>query len=301
MENSMGSPVKNQMPIWLKVIGVIVLMVIVAFVTVKLVVKPQGQTTSAYDKILASGTIRACYSAYPPYFIKDPNSGAFSGIFFDVVNKMAKNLSLKVDWNAEVTRGEAIAAVNSGKCDIIGSGFWGNSARGRAAELSTPVYYNPVDLYVRADDTRFDGDYTVANDAKYTFATVDGQSSQAIAQTQFPNAKTLALPDSTSAAQLMLSVADGKADMTSSDTATALLFMKNNPGKIKDVSKALPVVIYGNSVLMKKGEFALTSAINAAITELINNGYVDSVIKNYEIMYPGDYYPVARPYTIPTK
>src|SRR4026209_1637959 len=91
---------------WLKVLGVIVLTVVVALVTVKLVTKSQSQAGTAYSRVIDSGVVRACYSAYPPPLIKDPNTGKFSGIFFDVVNKAAANMSLKVEWNAEITRGE---------------------------------------------------------------------------------------------------------------------------------------------------------------------------------------------------
>ncbi len=300
METEMS--MKKLIPIWLKTIGTAVLVVIVAIVTIRMVDKPQKpQSTDTYDQILSSGTIRSCYSVYAPYFIKDPNTGAFSGVLYDIVNKVAMNMGLTVDWNVEVTRGEAIQALKSGKCDMVGSGFWGNAARGRVAELSVPVYYNPVDLYVRADDVRFDANYMTINDAQYTFATVDGQTSQAIAQNYFSNAKALSLPDSTSGAELLLSVANGKADMTSSDTATAQLFMKNNPGKLKDVSYGSPVAVYGLNILFSKGELALTSAFNVAITELLNNGYVTRVLQNYEKKYPGDYYPVALPYAVPNK
>ncbi|MSU60526.1 MAG: transporter substrate-binding domain-containing protein [Candidatus Staskawiczbacteria bacterium] len=287
---------------WVKVAGVILLTIVVAFITVKLAVtKPQSQTTTVYDKVIKSGTLRACYAAYAPQFIKDPNTSKLSGVFFDVVSKAAENMSLKIDWNAEITRGEMAEALNSGRCDIVGSGFYATSARARAAELSIPVFYNPVYVYVRANDSRFDSDFKIANDKQYTVATVDGQSSQTIAINQFPNAKTLELPQASDASQLLLNVADGKADMTFSEPALANLYMKNNPGKIKEVSFGKPVQVYGNSVAIKKGEFALTSALNGAILELFNNGYVESVLTRYEKEYPGDYYRVALPYSTPAK
>ncbi len=292
----------NQKAVWLKVLGLIVLTIIVAFVTVKFAAtKPQNQNSTVYDKVIKSGTIRVCYAAYAPYFVKDPNTGKFSGVFFDMVNKAAESMSLKVDWNAEISRGDMAEALNSGRCDMVGSGFYSTSARGRVAELSVPVFYNPVDAYVRADDARFDNNYKIANDKQYTIATIDGQSSQTIAVNQFPNAKTVQLPLSSDASQLLLNVADGKADMTFSEPVLANLYMKNNPGKIKDVSLAKPVIVYGNSVVVKKGEFALISAFNNAITELLNNGYAESIISHYEKIYPGAYYRVAAPYSIPTK
>jgi hypothetical protein len=71
--------------------------------------------------------------------------------------------------------------------------------------------------------------------------------------------------------------------------------MKNNPGKIKNVSPQKPIVVYGDVMMVKKGEFTFKSAIDNAIIELLNNGYVDGVIDRYE---SGGIYRVATPYVI---
>jgi|SRR3989344_6994436 len=291
----------NQKTIWLKVIGVIVLTIIVAFVTVKFAAKPQTQNNSTYNQVINSGTIRSCYTVYPPDSIKDPNTGQLTGIFIDVVNKAAENMGLKVNWNAEVGWGELIEAVNSNRCDIVGSGIWSNSARGKSAEFTIPVFYSPINAYVRINDNRFDNDYKIANDKKYKIATIDGETAQLIASRQFPDAQTVQLPQLTDLSQMLLNVVDGKADMTFAEPAIANAFIKNNPGKIKNVSLLKPVMIYGNSILLKKGEFELKSSLDTAITELLSSGYVDDVIARYEKDYPSGFYKVAVPYAIPIK
>jgi polar amino acid transport system substrate-binding protein len=235
---------------------------------------------------------------YPPASIKDPNTGKLSGVFVETLNKAAENMGLKVDWNAEVGWGDMIEALNSNKCDIIGSPAWSNSTRGKSAEFSEPVYYSAINAYVRADDNRFNSDITIANNAAYKLATVDGETSQIIASRQFPNAKTLQLPQSTDVSLMLLNVADGKADMAFLEPSVASAYLKNNPGKIKSVSNLKPVVVYGNVMLIKKGEFAFKSTIDNAIIELLNNGYVDSVINGYEKSYPGGFYRVAAPYVV---
>ena len=216
----------------------------------------------------------------------------------ETLNKAAENMGLKVDWNTEVGWGDMIEALNSSKCDIIGSPAWSNSTRGKSAEFSQSVYYSAINAYVRASDNRFNGDITVANNASYKLATIDGETSQLIASRQFPKAQTLQLPQLTDVSQMLLNVVDGKADMAFLEPTVANAYLKNNPGKVKNVSIDKPVVIYGNVMLIKKGEFTFKSAIDNAIVELLNNGYVDGVINNYEKDYPGGFYRVAVPYVV---
>ena len=283
-----------------KVLGVVALTVVVSLITVKSAgtAKNAVPDSSVYTRVLSSGTIRACYIVYPPALIKDPNTGKLSGVFFDTLNKAAENMGLKVDWNTEVGWGDAIEALNANKCDIVGSDAWSNSTRGKSAEFIQPIYYSAINAYARANDNRFDTDITIANNANYRLVTLDGETSQVIASQKFPNAKTLQLPQLTDVSQLFVNVADGKGDMTFQEAITANQYMKNNPGKIKNVSVRKPIVVYGNVMMVKKGEFTFKSAIDNAIIELLNNGYVDGTINNYEKEYPGGFYRVAVPYVV---
>jgi len=286
---------------WLKVLGVVILTIAVSLITVKLT-SPSENTnisTNVYDSVLKSGVIRACYVVYPPASIKDPNTGKMSGVFVETLNKVAENMGLKVEWNAEVGWGDMIEALNSNRCDIIGSPAWTNSTRGRSAEFTQNVYYSAINAYVRADDNRFDNDLKIANDKNYKLATIDGETSQLIASRQFPKAQTLQLPQATDVSQMLLNVVDNKADMAFLEPTVANEYIKNNPGKIKNVSIENPVVVYGNTMMVKKGEFAFKTMIDNAITELLTNGYIDGLIDQYEENYPGGFYRVAVPYTTP--
>ena len=129
--------------------------------------------------------------------------------------------------------------------------------------------------------------------------TIDGETSQVIAAQKFPDAKTLQLPQLTDVSQLFVNVADGKADMTFQEASTAFQYMKNNPGKIKNASPARPIVVYGNHMMVKKGEFMFKTAIDNAMTELLSNGFIDDTISKYEKDFPGGFYRVAVPYIVP--
>lgn len=289
---------------WKKIVGIVLLTIAVSFATVKLTSSKKTSTAakiSVYDNVLKTGVIRACYVVYPPASIKDPNNGKMSGVFIEALNKAAENMDLKVQWNAELNWGEMIEALNSGKCDIIGSTVWSNSARGRSAEFSQPLYYSAIGAYVRTNDKRLDNGIQIANNKNFKLATIDGEVSQNIASKQFPQAQTLQLPQTTDISQMLMNVADGKADIAFLEPTTANEYIKNNPGKVKNISTERPVVIYGNVMMIKKGEFTFKTMVDSAITELLDSGYVEELISKYEKDYPGGFYRVAAPYSVPQK
>lgn len=286
---------------WLKVLGVVVLVVIVSFITVRLSSPTSGSNNSStvYSKVVNSGVIRACYVSYPPAFIVDPNTNKLSGIFYDTLNKAAENMGLKVDWNLNANWGSMIQDLNSNKCDIIGSDSWSNSTRGKSAEFSVPLYYSAINAYVRSGDNRFDANPLIANDPKYTVVYEDGETSQTIVKNHFPNAKSISVPQTADVSEMFIDVVANKADMAFQENTTANQFLKTHPGSIKNVSSASPIEVYGNVMMIKKGEFEFQSAINNAINELIGNGYVNQLIDQYGKDYPGGFYKVAPPYTLP--
>jgi len=288
---------------WLKILGIIILTIVVSLITIKFVTPSKNIDirSSVYDNVLNSGIIRACYVVYPPASIKDPNTGEMSGIFVDTLDKAAENMGFEVNWIAEVGWGEMIEALNSNRCDIIGSPAWSNSARGRSAEFSQPIYYSAINAYVRMDDDRFNSDIKIANNEKYKLATLDGETSQLIASRQFPNAQTLQLPQTSDVSQMLLNVVGKKVDMAFLEPTIANEYMRNNPGKVKNVSVDKPVVVYGNIMMVKKGEFSFKTAIDNAIIELLNNDSINELIDQYEIKYPGGFYRVAPSYIIPKK
>lgn len=284
---------------WVKFLGIIILVIIVSVITVRVSSSKNSVGSDVYGNVIKSGVIRACYAVYPPASIKDPNTGAMSGVFIEALNKAAENMGLKVDWNAEVGWGEMIEALNAGRCDIIGSPAWSNSTRGKSAEFVLPIYYSAINAYVRADDNRFNSNVKIANDPQYKIVTVDGETSQLIASKQFPKAQVLQLSQSTDVSTMLLNVASNKADVAFLEPAVANTYIKNNPGKVKNISVTKPVTVYGNVMMIKKGEFQFKTAVDNAMNELLNNGTIDDLISQYEKEYPGGFYRVATPYLVP--
>jgi polar amino acid transport system substrate-binding protein len=246
------------------------------------------------EAVKASGKIRCGYVPYPPGLIKDPNSGKISGIFPEVLELAAKNIGLEVVWVEEVGWGTMVEGLVGNRYDLIGSPVWPTSQRVTVADFTQPIFYSGAEAYVKADDNRFDDDLGLLNDPKFKIATTDGEATEGIAKQDFPKAGVFSLPQLTDISQLLLSIADGKADVTFVEPQVAFDFMQKNPGKIRRARPGKPVRLYPNTMMVRQSDDDFRRALNLAIAELENSGVVDQILAKYEA-FPGAFYRNSAP------
>jgi ABC-type amino acid transport substrate-binding protein len=254
-----------------------------------------SSSPSIYSQVRSAGTLRAAYAVGAPLFSIDPNTKVKSGVFFDVVTIAAAKLGLAVNWTDEVGYGEMIQGLNAGRYNIVGSGIWINAGRGKDADFTIPIYYDAVLPYVREGDTRFDRDLAALNSAEFTISTMDGELGATIAKTDFPKAKTEALPQNSDFSQLILNVTSKKADIVFLSVGAARQFQVANPGQIRAVNPRNPIRVYPVAIMLPKGDYELKQALDYAITEMLNNGEIEAILKKYE-KAPGSFFRVAPPY-----
>lgn len=238
------------------------------------------RTETVKDKILSSGTIRAGYIIYDPLMTKDINTGELSGFSYDLANEVAKKLNLEIEWVGESSWGTFIEDIKIGRYDMIGTQVWANATRARVAYLTDPAIYSPVYMYVKAGDDRFGIDPDILNSESYTISTLDGEMSTFIAKDSFPKAKTLELTQSSSAAEVLLNIVYGKADVAFMEPVFANNFLETNPGSIQRVSDKT-LRLFPNTYVLPQGEDELLHMWNIAQTELINEGKVETLLDKY--------------------
>jgi ABC-type amino acid transport substrate-binding protein len=252
---------------------------------------------TVYEKILESKTIHVGYISYPPSLIKDPNSDKYSGIFYEVLTEMGRNLDLKIDFVEEVTWGNMIEEVNTGKVDLVCTGIWPNSSRGKLADFTNPIYYSPVKAYVKEGNTNFDGDLSKINSEKVKISVIDGEMTSIIAKYDFPLAKLSGLTQSSDVSQVLLDVASNKAEITFVEPFVANAYMDKNKNTIREVANVNPLRVFPNVMMVAKGEEKFLSMLNISIDELANNGFTEKAIKKYEL-YPNSFYRRQIPYIL---
>ncbi len=259
-----------------------------------------GKATSSSNDVLSAVDkveIRVGYVINPPSLIKDPNTGKLSGIYYEAVEKMGKNLDLKINWVEETGWGTFIEGLETRRYDMVVGGIWPSSTKAKKVNFSIPLYYSTVGIYVKPDDDRFT-DLKRINNKDITIAAIDAEMSSIIANTSFPNANLLSHPQDTQLSQLLLDVRTGKADVAFVEKIVAEEFLANNPGSIQNIVPDNPIRTFGNTIVIPKNQNGFESMINTALEELINSGYINKLIKKYE-KYPGTIYPVSKSYQTP--
>jgi len=98
--------------------------------------------------------------------------------------------------------------------------------------------------------------------------------------------------------QNLLNIVTKKADVTFAEPGIVDLFLKNNPGSLKELAPKQPLRIFGNCFVFKVGQPEFKDMINTVIEEMLNSGEFDRILKKYEPA-PNSVYRVAAPYKIP--
>lgn len=249
---------------------------------------------SLYESILDEGKIKVGYVSYPPSYIVN-SDGSHSGIFYEVFEKMAESLGLEVEYTKEVTWDSMIQDIKDKKIDVVVTGIWPTSQRGKYADFLNPLFYSVVKAYTYEGNNKFDHNIQAINSSDVRISTIDGEMTSIIAKLDFPLASRVDVTQLTGVSQTLLDVHNKKADITFVEPSIALEYLEKNPESIKEVLGIKPLRVFPNSMMLPKGEEKLKSMLNIAINELINNGYVDKVIDKYE-KYDYSYRRVALPY-----
>lgn len=254
---------------------------------------------SVYDRVLKDSVIRCGYTIYPPGCMKDSASGKLTGVFVETLEKAAGSLGLKIKWVEEVGWATQIEGLDKDRYDMIGSSVWANSKRAKLATLSIPLYFSPIGIYVRSDDTRFDKitDWSILNDPKYKISVVDGGTGDVLRKSQFSKATPVSLPENTDFGVSFLDVVNNKADLLFLEPYQASKFIESNGYKVKNVAASEPLHIFGNSYMFKRNEPEFEHMLNTVLQDLINNGYVEELLSKYE-KYPNSFLRTQKPYLI---
>lgn len=253
---------------------------------------------SVFNRVMRTGVLRCAYYPYAPALIKDPNTGAMSGIFYDVITEAARRLSIKVEWTEEVGYGVIPEGFKTRRYDAFCNTVWPTPERSRAASFSIPLYYSPVTVFVRADEQRFADNYENLDKPDVKFAVKDGDVSASYADGFFPNSKQSSIPQLADTAQLLDDVANGKADAVINEPGLLFQYLEKNPNSLKEMIPGHPLQTSGNTFMLPPDEPQLKMMFDTVLQDMLNTGFVEKTIRKYE-KHLGTYYRVATPYRAP--
>lgn len=181
---------------------------------------------STLAKVRKAGVIRVGYSQTGPWFYKDAKTGELGGIYKDAVDRLAKEMELKVDYK-EVTFQNATVGLRRDDYDLYGSSLTYTMARAMVVDYIGPLWSKGSLLLVHKDNA---GKFKTAadfNNPNVTFSVTAGGSEEPRIPILWPKAKLI-----TTTGQIVLGaepVRTKKADVWMSGDSDVLLFAKRNP------------------------------------------------------------------------
>jgi ABC-type amino acid transport substrate-binding protein len=247
--------------------------IILAICLILYPITAHAETT--YERVMRTGVIKCGYILWAPWFDMDIATQKPSGINYDYVEALGRNLNLKIEWTMEVPPGSQVEMLRTGKIDAI------CSADGpmipstiKYISYSTPMLYLPMHLYARSDDTRFAKDWlSTINSETVKISVIDGDVSAQTARIFFRKAQTIAIPQLGTPSQMMMDVAAGKADIVINDPLSMAEYFKQNKGMLKMV-RLEPIAVIPNtlSVLRSDENTTFLNMLNQAIQNMKDSG-----------------------------
>lgn len=279
---------------------VILIALLAGFGGAKLAAKSDSTQTAkaetAYERVMRTQTLRCGYAVWSGVVMKNDN-GQLYGPWVDLTNELGKATGLKVEWVSEVDWGGIGAALKSNKIDAMCAGLWSSATKAKEISFTTPVAYQALEVFVRNNDHRFDGDQSLLNNKEIKLAVLENDNSDFISQSDFPNAQRNVLSTLTgSDADLVLNVATNKADATFTSAGFWHDFEKTNPGQVRRLFPGRYLRVFGLTYGVNNDDIRLTNLLNAGVSEMLNSGTVNRILDSADKDYPDTYIRAAKTY-----
>lgn len=251
---------------------------------------------SAYERVMRTGTLKVGYTPWPPYQIRDPNTGEISGLSYDYMQVVASLLGLKLEWVQLTALGTQVEGLKQGMYDVVVCDGPYVFSMIKFLDFSDPIFYAPVHAYVRNNDARYK---TLAdlNSDKVTFVGIDGDLSTELAGRLYPKAKLDTLPASTDPGMMMTNVNTKKGDTVILDVASVDGFNKTNKPGLKAINMATPVAVYPIGFSVMKDDGKLLTMINGVIAAMHDTNQIEPLLQKW-LPGKGAYFSVAKPYAV---
>jgi len=230
---------------------------------------------SSLAKIRKEGVMRVGYSQTGPWFYKDAKTGELGGIYKDAVERLAREMEVKVDWK-EVTFQNSTVGLRKGDYDLYGSSLTYTTARAVVVDYVGPLWSKGSLLMVHKDNAARFKKLSDFDDPKVTFSVVAGGSEEPRIPILFPKAKLI-----TTAGQVVLGaepVRAKRAEVWMSGDSDVLLFAKrNNWAQVFDPNS--PIDKRPNTWAVRYGDTEWKHFLDMYGAFLVINGEMERLFK----------------------
>ncbi|MDD3182556.1 MAG: transporter substrate-binding domain-containing protein [Alphaproteobacteria bacterium] len=250
---------------------------------------------TAFERVMRTGTLRCGYYVFAPTTLRDPNTGALSGLSVDMMDEIGKNSGLKIEWTEETDFGNWHTGLAAGRFDAMCTPMWPDSHLARIVLFTRPMLFASINAYARFDDHRFDGNLAAINNPSVTIISYENNPAERIAKHFFPKAKIMTLPANSPGGLGAENVKLNKADIVLWDANGVFEFSKNNPQTIRNVDPSHPLKVMPFELLTRIDDPQLRDFLDVSLQELENSGVTNQLIDKWE-QTPGSFFRVSQPY-----
>ena len=235
---------------------------------------------TVYERVTTSGIMKCGYFEEAPYVIVDPNTGKRTGIAVELAEKIASELELKVEW-VSTNFTTLTADLENGRIDAVCASIFSLPRAGRL-DYTVPYSYVPFYAFTQSGRMEFDGKLGSLDWSKLNVAGLDGEGATTVARKNLPNANFIILPANSQIAELLVNVADKKADIAFVMPSVYKNFEAQNPGRIQMVASDKPFHVFNVVFGVKANEPAFKNMLDFMMRNLASSGYLQDLYNKYD-------------------
>lgn len=231
-----------------------------------------SEAASADFKTVEPGVLHVGTSPdFAPYEFIDKD-GNVVGFDISLAKEIADTYGLKLQIDKMSFDG-ILMDVQSGNVDLGISGFSPTDERKEVVDFSDIYYSSSQSFMIRTEDKDKFKSFDDINKKDYSIGAQLGSIQQELCQQDTPDANGVFEQDVTT---VISDLANDKLDGAFIETATAEQYAKDNPDIM--IAWAVPYDADGSAVAIKKGNTALTEAVNKVIAKVTSDGTMDKFV-----------------------
>ncbi len=233
---------------------------------------------SVLAKIKKEGKLMVGYSQTVPWFQKDAKSGNLTGIYYDVMELLGKNLEIKVEYQ-EVSWANATIGLRKGDYDVFGSSLYYTIPRALVVNYVFPMWHKGRLVLTHKDFKKRFKSAADFNNPDVTFSVNVGSAEENWVKMRFPKAKII-----TTSGQIALSaepVRTKKAQLWASGDVDCLLMARKNKDWAVVVDPDHPIDVNANTWAIRYGDPEWKFFLDMWADKMVASGYVKERYEYY--------------------
>lgn len=238
----------------------------------------QAQEGASYwQNVQSAGVLRCGAAVAPPYVMRDPATGEYSGFFADLCREFAEVLQVKPEF-VDTTWDNIVAGLQAGRWDMS-LALNRTPVRAMAVNFSIPAMEYQISLVYNGQNPKIpENPVSVADvdQAGVTIAVMSGTAQDKAISAAVKNATLLRLPSND---ETRLALMSRRADILVDASDTNLLFTQQNPDMVAlnpEPALARQGVAFGLPHSLSAADVAV---VDIFLEEKVATGHVDALIR----------------------